>query len=115
MKLKTLSFNQFVKTKKYKCNAIICCAMKIEDGTVITGYKHKDQYMQFRINQLFKMWSVYDIYGFVDMHGNFVDREEALIIVKENKQKFDADMNKHETELYFEGIYPYIPSENLNG
>jgi len=43
--------------------------------------------------------------GFINQFGDFLTREEALTIVQENGQRFNAERNGSTTELFSEGLY----------
>jgi len=42
--------------------------------------------------------------GFIDQFGDFLTREEAMQIVKENGQPFNKERNGCNKDLYSEGI-----------
>lgn len=72
-------------------NAIICAACRSDDGVIITGHRHLDSFMRDLISNLGR--SIKDFskdQGFMDMHGNYLDRTEAAKVFISNNQ-YDAD------------------------
>lgn len=89
---------------------VVAAACKQED-LVIVGARHFDKWMHC---QLDAMKTAYPkclsrskwIQGFIDNRGNFLTREEAMILVKESGQEFDIERNGGQyKELFSEGIY----------
>ncbi len=87
---------------------IVCAAIK-HNESIICGARHFDMIMHGQL-------AVYDAWcgdnnkkweqGFVDQWGNFHTRKEAMQIVKENGQPFNAERNKgNGKDLYSEGLY----------
>lgn len=100
---------------------IVCAAILykpsegLDEPTVIAGARHFDAVMR-RPERLFRGhqsligapkvkvsdWEQ----GFIDQHGRFYDRREAMQIVLKNGQPFDAKRNGgNGEELYSEGLY----------
>lgn len=94
------------ETKKH--NAIICAANRNpKTGQIIKGHRHFDSYMQHK----FKFYALESLeftdQGFIDMYNNFVSREEALKIAKDNGQYLNLKGlgNPDSDELYSEALY----------
>jgi hypothetical protein len=43
--------------------------------------------------------------GFINQFGDFLTREEAMQIVKQNGQPFDIGSNRGDSVLFSEGLY----------
>jgi hypothetical protein len=87
---------------------VVCAACRVY-GVVFCGARHWDKVMG---KQLDAMSSEYretmprnEEQGFINQFGEFLTREEAMRIVKENGQPFDKDRNGDDKELYSEGLY----------
>lgn len=87
---------------------IVCAAIKSEN-CIITGARHYDKIMQMQLEILKSThWDIpgYWEQGFIDQFGTFYDRKEALCVVKESGQPFNAERNSGSgNELYSEGLY----------
>lgn len=87
---------------------IVCAAIK-SGHTIITGARHFDTIMQPHVSihkdytdEICIKWEQ----GFIDQFGNFYNRKDALQIVKESGQPFNAERNSGSgNELYSEGLY----------
>ena len=97
-------------TSKKRKRLIVCAAIKF-NGTIITGIRHYDKIMRMALtkdvlkeHKLCRLRGEV-IQGFVDNFGSFVDRKEALKIVKENNQKLTPDYDGTDSKLYSEDIY----------
>lgn len=67
---------------------IVCAANKHrESGLIVCGARHYDNIMRKLMTELggFPYWNNCE-QGFIDQWGNFLTREEALIIAEDNKQ-----------------------------
>lgn len=85
---------------------IVCAAIK-NGELVIAGARHFDKIMH---GQLSVVALVFDVkkweQGFIDQWGNFYNRQEAMSIVKESGQPFNAERNGgNGKDLYSEGLY----------
>ena len=84
---------------------IVCAACRV-DGYMVCGARHFDKVMTNIIKHL-----PYDLrwpmaeQGFIDQFGEFITREIALEIVKNNGQPFDEDRNGASDCLFSEGLY----------
>ena len=71
---------------------IVCAAIKYlmtdpKDDVVVTGARHYDQLMNPIVKSLnLRERAVREIQGFLDQHGKFYDRREALVIATEAGQ-----------------------------
>lgn len=97
--------NNLIKPKQ----RIVCAAIrnKITDEIII-GVRHFDSFMRQRIEKCDAFqdrmnWRKAD-QGFVDQFGDFLSREEALIIAKENGQIFRR-CGGDEGALFSENLY----------
>jgi len=89
---------------------IVCAACRAPDGFIAVGPRHFDDTMCRQIEVWHSANSVPNTppweQGFVDQFGRFYGREQAMQIVKDNKQPFDAERNGGSVELLFsEGLY----------
>jgi hypothetical protein len=79
--------------------------MKMSDSTIICGVRHFDAGMRMVINSLYNAQTVKVIgQGFVDNKGNYLTREEALVIAKEQGQIIRR-CGGDERELFSENLY----------
>jgi hypothetical protein len=90
---------------------IVCAAILYnysEEPVVITGARHMDCIMRpiFKLMSEVKGCCPVKIQGFIDQHGRFYDRRNAMKVVIASGQPFDAKRNGgNGDELYSEGIY----------
>lgn len=103
-----MSDNNKAKKPKAIDEIVVCAACRVY-GVVFCGARHWDKVMG---KQLDAMSSEYretmprnEEQGFINQFGEFLTREEAMKIVKENGQPFDEDRNGDDKELYSEGLY----------
>lgn len=84
---------------------IVCAANRNKDGHIICGARHWDKIMvsQFKQDHIAGfLWEQ----GFIDQFGKFYNRKDAMKVVKESCQPFNADRNGGNGEdLYSEGLY----------
>ena len=67
---------------------IVSAAMKMDDGLVVTGIRHYSPEMRLVLRRIYGdgyHLKVED-QGFVDQLGNYLTREEAWVIAKQNGQ-----------------------------
>ena len=94
---------------------IIASACKLGHVMVI-GPRHWDKTMVTQYNNMKNCdaWkamatvppTAYFSEGFIDQHGEYYDRKQAMVIVKASGQAFDKKRNgDDDKELYSEGIY----------
>lgn len=77
---------------------IVCAAIK-NNEVIIAGARHFDMVMQSSLEILRDNVSLGKFQqGFIDQYGNFYNRQEAMKIVKESGQPFNAKRNS-------EGLY----------
>lgn len=93
---------------------IVSAAIRNKDA-IITGARHFDSIMHEQIRHYthatacqsnVPSYAIKWEQGFIDQYGAFYSREDALQIVKENGQPFNAERNSGAgDELYSEGLY----------
>jgi len=88
-----------------KHERIVCAAMKMEDGLVVTGIRHFSTEMRETLRRIYG-----DDYhlkvkeqGFVNQRGTFLSRKIAWIIAK-NADQIIAEVSSPGT-LYSENLY----------
>lgn len=86
---------------------VVCAAMKMEDGLIVAGVRHYSPDMR---ETLFKMYG--EGYhkkvveqGFIDNRSQFLSREQAFILAKQNDQLIRHPIKILKTELFSEDIY----------
>lgn len=88
---------------------VVCAANRFKD-VILSGARHFDSVMRNQIEHMKEdskpsakgeRWEQ----GFINQFGEFLTREEALVVVKESGQSFNADRNGSSTELFSEGLY----------
>jgi len=86
---------------------VVCAANRHKDGLMLVGARHWDRVMvaQFKLINTFNVKPTDFEQGFINQFGEFLTREEALVIVMENGQPFNAERNGSKTELFSEGLY----------
>lgn len=82
---------------------VVCAANKFEDGTIICGARHWDSIMRCVAECL--PLTGREQQGFINQWGVFLDRKEALEVVKNSGQPFDAERNGATDMLFSEGLY----------
>jgi len=97
--------NGITKPQSY----VVCAAYRYKD-LIITGARHSDKIMNNILRLLPKEvkpnggsgWEQ----GFINQFGEFLNRQEAMIVVKASGQPFNAKRNGgNGKDLYSEGIY----------
>lgn len=89
---------------------IVCAACRHKDY-IAAGPRHFDNTMFMQVEAYRRAEvltsAVYSEFeqGFVDQHGQFYNREEAMVIVEQSGQPFDAERNAVPGTLYSEGLY----------
>lgn len=87
-----------------KPKEIIVCAANRLGCLIFCGARHCDRTMYRQANAA-GINLVGTEQGFINQFGEFRTREEALKIVLENGQPFNAKRNGSKTELFSEGLY----------
>lgn len=83
---------------------VVCAAIKVGD-LIICGARHCDIRMREQAEAAGISLKAAP-QGFIDQFGDFLTREEAMQIVKENGQPFNVERNGDgDTALYSEGLY----------
>lgn len=87
----------------------IVCAACSDSTIIICGARHWDKIMNRQFDAIKRtnpdLRSSKFEQGFIDQFGEFLTRKEAMKVVKENGQPFDAERNGDDDELYSEGLY----------
>jgi hypothetical protein len=96
---------------------VVCAAMLMDDGHIVTGVRHFSPDMRATLRRLYpRNWFMrlfgarplghlrVKEQGFVDQYGTFLSREIAYSIAKANKQ-FRRNSGSTMEELYSEDIY----------
>lgn len=68
---------------------IVCAAVQFEDGLIVAGARHFDPVMRSVIGRLGLTGSFGPKQGFIDQRGNFLTRQEAMVIARKNGQLLD--------------------------
>ena len=93
-----------------KPSQVVVCAACRFNGVILCGARHFDNVMLSQIDHMVEgtkpskpdeHWEQ----GFIDQFGDFLTREEAMAIVKENGQPFNIERNRGDTVLFSEGLY----------
>lgn len=89
---------------------VVCAALSNKDGKIVTGARHYDWIMISQINSSKDDWSDHEtiIQGFIDQRCNFLTREEAWKLAKENGQIVRLVGGQDDEEhgvLYSENLY----------
>ena len=93
-----------------KPQQIVVCAACKQDDIIICGARHWDKIM----NNIYRAMKAADPdihsskfdQGFINQFGEFLTREEAMQVVKDNGQPFNKKRNGgSDIELYSEGLY----------
>jgi hypothetical protein len=88
---------------------VVCAACKY-GPVILAGARHFDQVMHTQLREMGGAKVLRAKYGreeqgFINQFGEFLNREEAMMIVLENGQPFNIKRNGNQTnELYSEGI-----------
>ena len=82
---------------------IVCAAIRNHDGFIICGARHFDNGMRDQLLDSLRDWSMAE-QGFIDQHGEFLNREQAHVIAVAAGQivrRVGGDNNK----LFSENLY----------
>lgn len=86
----------------------IVCAAMINQGIIVLGARHYDKLMHEHINLLKKSggsWNkAAETQGFIDQWGNFINREDALIVALAAGQRIKR-CGGDENCLYSDNLY----------
>lgn len=92
-----------------KTRRVVCAANRhMETGVIVCGARHFDDLMRQAIRAMNDgdwdtSWNCAEE-GFVDNFGNFLTRNEAMVMARKNGQiLYDAGWSK--TDLYSENLY----------
>lgn len=88
-----------------KPESIIVCAAMRKENRIVCGARHYDAIMREQINHSegARFWLGCE-QGFIDQFGNFLTREDSLVIAKKNNQ-IRRRCGGDETRLYSESLY----------
>lgn len=90
---------------------VVCAANKFPNGFIICGARHWDKIMHNAVEAIEDrkekgVKGGKEQQGFINQFGEFLTREEAMLLVKENGQRFDYERNgDQDNKLFSEGIY----------
>lgn len=85
-------------------SVVVCAAIRLSDGLVITGPRHYDVVMMKVLEALNRLEPTAD-QGFIDQFGNFLTRQEAFAIAAQHRQ-FHGEGSPHAVDvLYSEDLY----------
>ena len=87
-----------------KPQQIVVCAANRKDGVVFCGARHCDSVMRKQAEAAGMTLTMAE-QGFINQFGEFLTREEAMEIVKENGQPFNIKRNNGDSYLFSEGLY----------
>ena len=79
------AFNPCIEPKR----RVACAAIRMKDGTVITGARHYSPDMRRLMRRIYggdDYWKHADEQGFVDNRGEYLNREQAFILARESGQ-----------------------------
>lgn len=87
---------------------VVCSAVLFEDNTVILGARHWDGHMRVQVQRLSlsaKRCMRKEVsQGFVDQHGTYMDRKEALkVALAAGQRAYRCGGDEH--QLYSENLY----------
>jgi len=88
-------------------STVVCAANKVQhNGTdfLIVGARHWDSVMCATADAL-GIKGGNEEQGFINQYGEFLTRDEAMKIVKENGQTFNIERNQGDLTLFSEGLY----------
>lgn len=85
----------------------IVCAANRQGRFIVLGARHFDKLMNDQIGRIPSYLIRSDKWeqGFIDQFGDFLTREEAMLIVVINGQPFNEKRNGCKSPLYSEGLY----------
>lgn len=83
---------------------VVCAANKFPSGLILCGARHWDKLMRKQADYA-GVKGGSEEQGFIDQFGEFLTREEAMAIVKDNGQRFFIARNQSDLELFSEGLY----------
>ena len=82
----------------------IVCAALLSDKGLIVGPRHYDAVMQKQFHAFGCKEESEVVQGFIDQHGNFLDREEAYVVALRNGQIIKR-CGGDEGKLFSENLY----------
>jgi hypothetical protein len=82
---------------------VVCAANRHKDGRIVAGARHYDGIMRAQIGADYESWKGCE-QGFIDQFGQFLTREQALVIARANGQ-IRRRCGGDEHQLYSENLY----------
>ena len=96
--------NYWTDNGSIKPPQIVVCAAILVGDVVVCGARHCDKVMRKQAEAMgIKLNNAQQ--GFIDQFGDFLTREEAMKIVKQNGQSFNIERNRGDSVLFSEGLY----------
>lgn len=83
---------------------VVCAANKFGE-LIVPGARHFDSIMHALLDRLNIQGKEQHDQGFIDQWGNFMTREEALLVVKVNGQQVSDRAFHSKSELFSEDLY----------
>lgn len=102
----TLLISYLKEYEAWKNKKIICSAIKLPSWTVVTGLRHNHCFETiFLLKEKLKPWT--EIQWFIDNKNKFLEREEALKVILNNRQVIAGDREFLKTQkiLFSEDLY----------
>lgn len=92
-------------TESRREQVVVCAACRL-GTTIVLGVRHFDMFMCAQLQHLEGDWTNDNTeQGFINQYGEFLTRQDALLIVQTNKQVFNSKRNGSKTKLFSEGLY----------
>lgn len=88
-----------------KVYPIVCAAMLMDDDHIVAGVRHFSPDMRATLKRIYGEGYKYRVkdQGFIDIHGNYLNREDAWIVAKSFNQ-IAKEVSTPGT-LYSENLY----------
>lgn len=91
-------------SRQYPSRRVVCAAIRNSSGQVICSARHFDRLMHAQIaEQVHGGWKFAE-QGFIDQHGEFLTRAQALAIAEEAGQIIRR-LGGDQQELFSENLY----------
>ena len=87
---------------------VVCAAMRMRDGLIVTGVRHFSPDMHAVLKRLYphqRYCTLVSEQGFVDQYGTFLSRDEAWVIANEQQQVIRPCGGNSRGYLYSENLY----------
>jgi hypothetical protein len=102
-----MTFEEHKKTQAYQDSIrIVCAAMLMKDGLVVTGARHFSPEMRLVLHRIYGDGYHLKVQqqGFINQYGDFLGREEALVIARKQGQ-VRKEVGGGNDELFSEMLY----------